>query len=131
MYEQTGLSTHWIILCICLVQEFSRFHPEIQPMLDGLLNNRKEWKSRADEYDAKMKAIEEEKKKAAEKAAEKKGEKFCDILISWLNLLANIFFFQIKPWVNHLSPICNSEPVASVKSCIIGQAKGNAIYSLK
>ncbi|XP_006019728.1 rod cGMP-specific 3',5'-cyclic phosphodiesterase subunit beta isoform X1 [Alligator sinensis] len=60
-------------VCTFVYKEFSRFHPEIQPMLDGLLNNRKEWKSRADEYDAKMKAIEEEKKKAAEKAAEKKG----------------------------------------------------------
>lgn len=44
-------------------------------MLDGLLNNRNEWKTRADEYDAKMKALEEEKKKEEEKMAAKKGQK--------------------------------------------------------
>lgn len=44
-------------------------------MLDGLLNNRNEWKTRADEYDAKMKALEEEKKKEEERMAAKKGQK--------------------------------------------------------
>lgn len=44
-------------------------------MLDGLLNNRNEWKTRADEYDAKMKALEEEKKKQEEKMAANKGQK--------------------------------------------------------
>lgn len=44
-------------------------------MLDGLLNNRNEWKTRADEYDAKMKALEEEKKKEEEKMAAQKGQK--------------------------------------------------------
>lgn len=60
---------------LCFGQEFSRFHEEIQPMLDGLLNNRNEWKTRADEYDAKMKALEEEKKKEEEKMAAQKGQK--------------------------------------------------------
>lgn len=46
-----------------LSQEFSRFHEEITPMLDGITNNRKEWKALADEYEAKMKALEEEKQK--------------------------------------------------------------------
>lgn len=55
-------------------QEFSRFHGEIQPMLERLLNNRKEWKALADEYDAKMKALEEEKQKEEEKKADSKGE---------------------------------------------------------
>lgn len=32
-------------------------------MLDGITNNRKEWKALADEYEAKMKALEEEKQK--------------------------------------------------------------------
>ncbi|XP_044515800.1 rod cGMP-specific 3',5'-cyclic phosphodiesterase subunit alpha [Gracilinanus agilis] len=49
-----------------LFQEFSRFHEQITPMLDGITNNRKEWKALADEYDAKMKALEEEKQKKAE-----------------------------------------------------------------
>ncbi|KAK2527684.1 Pde6b [Columba guinea] len=62
-------------VCTFVYKEFSRFHEEIQPMLDGLLNNRNEWKTRADEYDAKMKALEEEKKKEEEKMAAKKGQK--------------------------------------------------------
>ncbi|NXG39867.1 PDE6B phosphodiesterase, partial [Dromaius novaehollandiae] len=59
-------------VCTFVYKEFSRFHKEIQPMLDGLLNNRNEWKTRADEYDAKTKALEEEKKKEEEKMAAKK-----------------------------------------------------------
>lgn len=42
-------------------QEFSRFHPQIQPMLDGILNNRKEWNAKKEEYEAKLKAVEEVK----------------------------------------------------------------------
>ena len=46
----------------CL-QEFARFHIEIQPMFAGLNNNRGEWKALADVHEAKIKAIEEEKKR--------------------------------------------------------------------
>nr|XP_044633776.1 rod cGMP-specific 3',5'-cyclic phosphodiesterase subunit alpha isoform X2 [Equus asinus] len=48
-------------VCTFVYKEFSRFHEEITPMLDGITNNRKEWKALADEYDAKMKVLEEEK----------------------------------------------------------------------
>ncbi|RMC22333.1 hypothetical protein DUI87_00645 [Hirundo rustica rustica] len=61
-------------VCTFVYKEFSRFHEEIQPMLDGLLNNRNEWKTRADEYDAKIKALEEEKKKEEERMAAKRGQ---------------------------------------------------------
>uniref|UniRef100_A0A7N9CMB9 Phosphodiesterase n=1 Tax=Macaca fascicularis TaxID=9541 RepID=A0A7N9CMB9_MACFA len=50
-------------VCTFVYKEFSRFHKEITPMLDGITNNRKEWKALADEYDAKMKVQEEEKQK--------------------------------------------------------------------
>lgn len=53
-------------------KEFSRFHPQIQPMLDGIINNRKEWNAKKEEYEAKLKAIEEEKA-AKEAAAASKG----------------------------------------------------------
>lgn len=53
------------------LQEFSRFHKEITPMFDGLQNNRVEWKTRADEYEEKMKVIEEQKKQEEEAAAKK------------------------------------------------------------
>ncbi|XP_027442961.1 cone cGMP-specific 3',5'-cyclic phosphodiesterase subunit alpha' [Zalophus californianus] len=49
-------------VCTFVYKEFSRFHKEITPMLNGLQNNRVEWKSLADEYDAKMKVLEEVKK---------------------------------------------------------------------
>ena len=42
-------------------------------MFDRLQNNRKEWKTLADEYEAKVKALEEEQRKAAERTAAKKG----------------------------------------------------------
>ncbi|KAM3925751.1 rod cGMP-specific 3',5'-cyclic phosphodiesterase subunit alpha isoform 1-T1 [Leptodactylus fuscus] len=50
-------------VCTFVYKEFSRFHPEIQPMYDRILNNKKEWKALADEHEAKMKALEEEKQK--------------------------------------------------------------------
>lgn len=42
-------------------------------MLNGLQNNRVEWKSLADEYDAKMKVLEEEMKKQEEGNTTTKG----------------------------------------------------------
>ncbi|OPJ84402.1 cone cGMP-specific 3',5'-cyclic phosphodiesterase subunit alpha' isoform A [Patagioenas fasciata monilis] len=42
-------------VCTFVYKEFSRFHKEITPMFDGLQNNRVEWKTRADEYEEKMK----------------------------------------------------------------------------
>ncbi|KAF0021563.1 hypothetical protein F2P81_026184 [Scophthalmus maximus] len=59
-------------VCTFVYKEFSRFHPQIQPMLDGILNNRKEWNARKEEYEAKLKVIEEEKA-AREAAAAGKG----------------------------------------------------------
>jgi cone cGMP-specific 3',5'-cyclic phosphodiesterase subunit alpha' len=50
-------------VCSFVYKEFARFHKEIQPMFDGLTNNRKEWRALADVHEAKMKAIEDEKKK--------------------------------------------------------------------
>ena len=59
-------SGHHVVLltcvCVCL-QEFSRFHVEITPMFTGLNINRAAWRGLADIYEAKMKAIEDEKKK--------------------------------------------------------------------
>nr|XP_008541513.1 PREDICTED: rod cGMP-specific 3',5'-cyclic phosphodiesterase subunit beta isoform X4 [Equus przewalskii] len=46
-------------VCTFVYKEFSRFHEEILPMFDRLQNNRKEWKALADEYEAKLKALEE------------------------------------------------------------------------
>ncbi|XP_066468722.1 rod cGMP-specific 3',5'-cyclic phosphodiesterase subunit beta [Tiliqua scincoides] len=60
-------------VCTFVYKEFSRFHEEIQPMYERLLNNRKEWKALADEYEVKTKALEEEKQKEEEKKATSKG----------------------------------------------------------
>ncbi|KAJ8339133.1 hypothetical protein SKAU_G00359190 [Synaphobranchus kaupii] len=48
-------------VCTFVYKEFSRFHPTIQPMFDGILNNRREWKAKQEEYEAKLKAMEEER----------------------------------------------------------------------
>lgn len=56
-------------------KEFSRFHPEIQPMYDGILNNRMHWKARQEEYEAKLKEMEEAVK-ARQEAAAKNGLNF-------------------------------------------------------
>ncbi|XP_041066384.1 cone cGMP-specific 3',5'-cyclic phosphodiesterase subunit alpha' isoform X1 [Carcharodon carcharias] len=58
-------------VCTFVYKEFSRFHKEITPMYDGLQNNRVEWKLRADEYDEKMKLIEEQRKEQEEMAVKK------------------------------------------------------------
>lgn len=53
-------SIHFFPVCL---QEFSRFHTEISPMFNGLNVNRGEWRALADVHEAKMKAIEDAKKK--------------------------------------------------------------------
>ncbi|ERE85215.1 rod cGMP-specific 3',5'-cyclic phosphodiesterase subunit alpha [Cricetulus griseus] len=74
-------------VCTFVYKEFSRFHEEITPMLDGITNNRKEWKALADEYEAKMKALEEEKQKqqAAKQASFGGPEKAGMLAKSWDN----------------------------------------------
>lgn len=63
-------------------QEFSRFHVEITPMLDRLLNNRKEWNALKELHDAKLAAIEEAKKAKEEEAgkasADRQGGRLSD-----------------------------------------------------
>lgn len=60
-------------------QEFSRFHVEITPMLDRLLNNRKEWNALKEEHEAKLAVIEAAKKAQEEatqsNAAAKQGKR--------------------------------------------------------
>ncbi|KAL6469732.1 hypothetical protein MHYP_G00208510 [Metynnis hypsauchen] len=58
-------------VCTFVYKEFSRFHPSIQPMFDGILNNRKEWKALQEAYEAKLKAAEETAKAKQEAAAAK------------------------------------------------------------
>uniref|UniRef100_A0A8D3BAH2 Phosphodiesterase n=1 Tax=Scophthalmus maximus TaxID=52904 RepID=A0A8D3BAH2_SCOMX len=62
-------------VCSFVYKEFSRFHKEITPMFDGLNHNRAQWNAQAEVYNAKMKAIEDEKKKLEEDEAKKgKGQ---------------------------------------------------------
>lgn len=60
-------------VCTFVYKEFSRFHGEITPMLTGLQNNRVEWKSLAEEYEAKVKVTEEEVGKQEEVTSDGKA----------------------------------------------------------
>lgn len=64
-----------------IYQEFSRFHKEIKPMFDGLNNNRAHWNEQAEVYNAKMKAIEDQKKKLEEDGAKKGITKHLNLCI--------------------------------------------------
>ncbi|KAF1377444.1 hypothetical protein PFLUV_G00200880 [Perca fluviatilis] len=71
-------------VCTFVYKEFSRFHPQIQPMLDGILNNRREWNAKKEEYEATLKALEEEKAakeaaKASKAPANNSGSKTCSV----------------------------------------------------
>ncbi|XP_044061639.1 rod cGMP-specific 3',5'-cyclic phosphodiesterase subunit alpha isoform X4 [Siniperca chuatsi] len=55
-------------VCSFVYKEFSRFHVEITPMLDRLLNNRKEWNALKEIHEAKLAALEEAKKAKEEEA---------------------------------------------------------------
>lgn len=54
-------------------------------MLDGILNNRKEWNNKKEEYEAKLKAIEEEN--AAKAAATTSNGKYRKDLFSLLSFV--------------------------------------------
>ncbi|KAJ8254981.1 hypothetical protein GJAV_G00199580 [Gymnothorax javanicus] len=61
-------------VCAFVYKEFSRFHVEITPMLDRLLNNRKEWNALKEEHEAKISALEEAKKQEAPAAAKEANQ---------------------------------------------------------
>lgn len=60
-------------------------------MFDGLNNNRAHWNELAEVYNAKMKAIEDEKKK--EEDARKGKNIFVRSLICWLDRRVHLSFF--------------------------------------
>ncbi|TRY97451.1 hypothetical protein DNTS_008196 [Danionella cerebrum] len=49
-------------VCAFVYKEFSRFHVEITPMLERLLNNRKEWNALKEIHEAKVAKLDEGKK---------------------------------------------------------------------
>uniref|UniRef100_A0A8C6GR18 PDEase domain-containing protein n=1 Tax=Mus spicilegus TaxID=10103 RepID=A0A8C6GR18_MUSSI len=68
-------------------------------MLDGITNNRKEWKALADEYEAKMKALEEEKQK---QQAAKQGR--------WVESWPGTFSARKTCGLELWSPFCEEGP---------------------
>lgn len=89
------LQTFFNVFCLWLfsIQEFSRFHPQITPMLDGILNNRKEWNAKKEEYEATLKALEEEKA-AKEAATANKGAVILwnnHTTVKWIKTAAMLF----------------------------------------
>uniref|UniRef100_A0A3P9D6T4 PDEase domain-containing protein n=1 Tax=Maylandia zebra TaxID=106582 RepID=A0A3P9D6T4_9CICH len=95
-------------VCAFVYKEFSRFHVEITPMLDRLMNNRKEWNALKEEHDAKVAAIE-----AAKKAKEEEAEKAAaarqaarGTLPGWLDMphLRNPLRWEVVSCFGHLFP---------------------------
>lgn len=91
-----SLIFYFFIICdgLISVQEFSRFHPQITPMLDGILNNRKEWNAKKEEYEANLKAMEDEKA-AKESNATTKGAVILyhqTFHLTFRNILSFFFF---------------------------------------
>ncbi|XP_036402386.1 cone cGMP-specific 3',5'-cyclic phosphodiesterase subunit alpha'-like isoform X2 [Megalops cyprinoides] len=67
-------------VCTFVYKEFGKFHQEMVPMFNGLMNNRMHWKELADEHEAKMKALEEERKRLEGGDTEGEGKsKTCTI----------------------------------------------------
>ncbi|KAK5896564.1 hypothetical protein CesoFtcFv8_009708 [Champsocephalus esox] len=60
-------------VCAFVYKEFSRFHVEITPMLERLLNNRKEWNALKEVYEGKLAAIEGAKTAKEEAATAKQA----------------------------------------------------------
>ncbi|XP_057204992.1 rod cGMP-specific 3',5'-cyclic phosphodiesterase subunit alpha isoform X2 [Triplophysa rosa] len=56
-------------VCSFVYKEFSRFHVEITPMLERLLNNRKEWNALKEIHEAKVAKLDEAKKAKEEAGA--------------------------------------------------------------
>lgn len=85
----------WGLSCTfaCVLQEFAHFHSEIQPMFDGLNNNRCEWKALADVHEAKIKAIEDGKKKLEEPEQSKPSATDVTSLITVVNIPSLLFYF--------------------------------------
>lgn len=66
-------------------------------MLDGILNNRKEWNAKKEEYEASLKEIEDAKK-AKEEAAGAKGKQdlqSSELINQFVSFLTVIFFTRI------------------------------------
>lgn len=62
-------------------------------MFDGLNNNRAHWNELAEVYNAKMKAIEDEKKKLEDEEARRGKNIFVRSLICWLDRRVDLSFF--------------------------------------
>lgn len=62
-------------------------------MLDGILNNRREWNGKKEEYEAKLKAIEEAKAAKAPATAGKREAPFGEesVYISYSAFIATIY----------------------------------------
>lgn len=66
-------------------------------MLDGILNNRKEWNGKKEEYEAKLKAIEEQKAAKAPAAAGKSDAHFGMNLSTIRMMYETIFTSDLIP----------------------------------
>lgn len=122
----TLLAVACVTLCVHL-QEFSRFHTEINPMFTGLNNNRAEWRALADVHEAKLKAIEDEKKRleGGDAQGERRGSELPSAPSSALTLMFPSSLSQRKkaesprPALSPKSPglLKNSQIIVWMRGC--------------
>lgn len=67
-------------------------------MFDGLNNNRREWRALADIHEAKIKAIEDGKKKQEDSEQGKPSATDVTSLITVVNIPSLLFLFVIHRW---------------------------------
>ncbi|KAM3874349.1 rod cGMP-specific 3',5'-cyclic phosphodiesterase subunit beta-like [Diretmus argenteus] len=63
-------------VCTFVYKEFSRFHPTITPMLNGILFNRSQWNVKKEAYEATLKGPDDGKNKGGNNAG---GSKTCSV----------------------------------------------------
>lgn len=91
--SHSSFSSH---LLVSVLQEFARFHSEIQPMFDGLNKNRGEWRALADVHEAKMKALEDQKRKA-EQGEQGRLSAIASHHLSALSKIPHLYFYLLLP----------------------------------
>lgn len=123
-----------VAVCPFVLQEFANFHSEIQPMFDGLNNNRSEWKALADVHEAAKKALEDQKKKPEEAEQGRPSATDATSLIGIVIIPSTLFLFPTYRWwkvkdLRHLLDLRDHRGVQGCSSQCVLVHKGHYKYA--